>query len=106
VVTGLFVALVGATRSPLVLTALWTVAGAAASMLTVALQDLTVRAVPGNRGGALSLVAAFRFTGAALAPLAWLPIYHAVPALAFAVAGSSLLLAVPSLALVPRRPVD
>src|SRR5437588_8629709 len=45
VLTGLFVGLVGTTRSPLVLTVLWTTAGAAASMLTVALQNLTVRAV-------------------------------------------------------------
>ena len=73
-------------------------------MLTVALQNLTVRAVPGNRGGALSVVAAFRFTGAAVAPLAWLPVYQSDPALAFAFAGASLLIVVPSMAFVPRDP--
>jgi MFS family permease len=91
------VALVGVTDSVVASAVCWTAAGAGASMLVVALQDLTVRAVPGNRGGALSAVSAFRFTGAALAPVVWLPIYHTGPSLVFAVAGASVLLAVPAL---------
>jgi MFS family permease len=97
VATGGFVAFVGTTGSVAVLALCWTAAGAAASMLVVALQDLTVRAVPGNRGGTLSAVSAFRFTGAALAPVIWLPIYHSGPSLVFAIAGASVLLAVPAL---------
>ena len=54
----------------------WTLAGCGASMMTVALQNLTVRAVPTNKGGALQVVSAFRFAGAAIAPLVWLPIYY------------------------------
>jgi MFS family permease len=104
VLTGLFVALVGATGSTPVLAVYWTLAGAAAALLTVALQNLTVRAVPGNRGGALSVVAAFRFAGAAVAPAAWIPLYQANPRLAFAAAGASLLVAVPALAALRRRP--
>ncbi|WP_445181485.1 MFS transporter [Pseudonocardia sp. Cha107L01] len=93
VVTAAFVASVGLTDSPWVLAACWTAAGAGSSMLNVALQYLTIRAVPANRGGALSAVSAFRFSGAALAPVVWLPFYHVHPAVAFAAAGSSLLVA-------------
>jgi MFS family permease len=97
VATGLSVAAVGVTGSILSLVACWTLAGAAASLLTVALQSLTIHAIPDNRGGALSAVSAFRFAGSALAPLAWLPVYHVSPSYAFAAAGASLLLIVPAL---------
>lgn len=100
VATAATVAVVGLTGSVGLLTACWTAAGAAASMLTVALQNLTVRAVPGNRGGALSAVSAFRFSGGAVAPLVWLPLYGGQPVLAFAAAGASVLLVVPSLGLM------
>lgn len=100
VATALFVALAGTTGSVYALVACWTAAGAAASLLTVALQNLAMNVLPSNRGGALSAVSAFRFAGSALAPLAWLPVYHASPALAFAAAGASLLLIVPALRLV------
>lgn len=99
VVTAVFVAAVGLTGSPLALALCWTAAGAGASMLTVVLQNLTVRAVPGNRGGALSAVSAFRFTGAAVAPLLWLPLYQASAREAFTAAGLSALLA--AVALLP-----
>lgn len=97
VVTGTFIATIGRTGSVTTLILCWTAAGAGASLLTVALQNLTMRAIPANRGGALSAVSAFRFTGAAVAPLAWLPLYHAGPSHAFGAAGASLLLAVPAL---------
>lgn len=97
VATAAFVAAVGATGSVLTLVLCWTAAGAGASLLTVVLQNLTIRAIPGNRGGALSAVSAFRFAGGALAPLAWLPLYHSAPSHAFDTAGASLLLVVPVL---------
>lgn len=103
VVTAGFVATVGLTGSAVVLALVWTAGGAAAALLNVALQNLTVRAVPENRGGALSVVSAFRFTGAALAPLALLPFYQVNAAVAFAVAGSTLLLAAASLLALPRE---
>ncbi|HEX4361683.1 MAG TPA: MFS transporter [Pseudonocardia sp.] len=103
-VTAAFVACVGLIHTPWPLAVCWTAAGAAASMLTVALQNLTVRAVPANRGGALSAVSAFRFTGSAVAPLAWLPLYAVQPAAAFVAAASSLLVAV--VALLALRPAD
>jgi len=101
-VTGGLVAAVGLTGSVAALTVAWTAAGAGSSMLTVALQNLTVRAVPANRSGALSVVSAFRFSGSALAPVAWLPLYQVDPSLAFAVAGSSLLVAAAALLALPR----
>ncbi|HEX4249960.1 MAG TPA: MFS transporter [Pseudonocardia sp.] len=101
-VTAGFVACVGVIHAPWLLALCWTAAGAASSMLTVALQNLTVRAVPGNRGGALSAVSAFRFTGSALAPLAWLPLYYVHPTAAFVAAGASLLVA--AVALLALRP--
>jgi len=105
-VTGGLVAAVGLTGSVSALTVAWTAAGAGSSMLTVALQNLTVRAVPANRSGALSVVSAFRFSGSALAPLAWLPLYQVNPSLAFAVAGSSLLVAATALLALPAPPSD
>jgi MFS family permease len=92
------VALTGSTHSLPTLVLCWTGAGVAYSMLNVSLQNLTVREVPSNRGGALSAVSAFRFGGAALAPIALLPLYRAAPSLSFVVGGGSLLLASAGLA--------
>jgi len=47
-----------------------------------------VGAAPANRGGAVSLVGAFKFGGNALAPLIWVPVYAAEPMLAFVGAGA------------------
>jgi hypothetical protein len=43
--------------------------------------------VPGNRAGGTSVIGAFKFAGSAVAPLLWLPLYHADPRLGFAGAG-------------------
>ena len=97
-VTGtVLVALIGLTGSLLSLAVCWTIAGVASSMLTVSLQNLTMSAVPGNRAGAVSVVSAFRFAGSALAPTAWLPVYHNGSAIAFVAAGASQLIAVAAL---------
>src|SRR5262245_99185 len=47
----------------------WAMAGVAASLLVVATNTLAVAAAPANRGGAVSTMSAFRFTGNAVAPL-------------------------------------
>jgi MFS family permease len=78
------VAAVGQAPTLAAVAATWALAGTAGSLLTVALQNLAVRQVPANRGGAVSVVSAFRFGGMALAPLLWLPLYHSSAALAFA----------------------
>ncbi|MFF4405196.1 MFS transporter [Streptomyces sp. NPDC001262] len=92
------VALTGSTQSLPALVLCWTGAGVAYSMLNVCLQNLTVREVPSNRGGALSAVSAFRFGGAAVVPIALLPLYHVMPRLSFVIGGGSLLLASAGLA--------
>ena len=43
------------------------------------LGSLAVEAVPGTRAGATSVYSAFRFAGLALAPVVWLPLFHADP---------------------------
>jgi MFS family permease len=106
VLAAVAVAAVGFTTGVVALAAWWVAAGAMVALITVALQNLNVRAVPGNRGGALSAVSTFRFTGAAIAPMVWLPVYHADASLVFVLAGASLLLAVPAFALyrIPDGP--
>jgi len=103
VATAVWVAAVGFSGSGWTLAACWTAAGASVSLLTVAIQNMAVRAVPGNRGGALSAISAFRFSGAALGPVIWLPVYAVAPWLAFTASGASMLLAVPALALMRDR---
>lgn len=95
------VAAVGTTGSMPALALCWTAAGAAAALLNVALQSLTASAVPTNRGGALSVVFAFRFGGAALAPLILLPFYQVHAVLAFVIAASTLFIAVLALIALP-----
>jgi MFS family permease len=66
----------------------WTAAGAGSTLVWAGLGSLAVGAVPGNRGGATSVYSAFRFGGVALAPLVWLPLFHARPWLPFALGGA------------------
>jgi MFS family permease len=101
-----FIALLAVATTPLTFTACWVAAGAAMSLLTVALQSLTAAAVPTNRGGAFSLVSAYRFTGSAVAPAAWLPLYRTAPAATFAIAGATVLTAIPCLTLDRRAKFD
>ena len=103
VFTAICVAGVGLTNNLVAVSIGWTLAGCGASMMTVALQNLTVRAVPTNKGGALSVVSAFRFAGAAIAPLLWLPIYYRGAPIAFVAAGCSVLIAIPALNALPRE---
>lgn len=70
------------------LAALWLATGVASALLWAGLNVLTVSAAPRNRGGAVSLIGAFKFTGNALAPVLLLPLYDLDPRLAFATAGA------------------
>jgi MFS family permease len=79
VAVGVLVAALAHTGTPALLAVVWTAAGAASSLSTVALQNVAAREVPGNRGGALSVASAFRFTGAAVAPTLLLPLYPTSP---------------------------
>jgi sugar phosphate permease len=71
------------------LAVLWLAAGACSALLWAGLNVLTVGAAPRNRGGAVSIIGAFKFTGNALAPLVWLALYDVDVRLAFALAGTA-----------------
>lgn len=108
-VSAILVAALAHTTTPLLLGVVWTIAGAASALSTVAVQNLAAREVPENRGGALSVTSAFRFTGAAIAPIALLPLYPTSAAIgapqgtvAFTVAGCVALLG--AIALFMTRP--
>jgi MFS family permease len=82
------VASLGLADSPVELALQWTVAGIGSAVAWAGLNVLAVEAVPGNRAGGTSVIGAFKFAGSAVAPLMWLPLYHADPRLGFAGAGA------------------
>jgi MFS family permease len=84
----LLVAALGLAPGPVSLAALWTLAGVGSSLVWAGLNVLSVEAVPGNRAGGTSVIGAFKFAGSAVAPLMWLPLYHADARLGFAGAGA------------------
>lgn len=53
--------------------------GAAATGTRTVVQKLAVTSAPTNRSGATSVMLACQFTGAALAPVLWVPVYTAQP---------------------------
>jgi MFS family permease len=81
--------LLGLAGGPLTLALAWLAAGVCSAMLWSGLNVLTVGAAPANRGGAVSLIGAFKFAGNALAPVVWLALYDADIRLAFVVAGAA-----------------
>jgi MFS family permease len=87
--------LTGIADSALGVSAAWTLAGVGSALVWSGLGSLAVEAVPGNRAGATSVYSAFRFAGLALAPVVWLPLFHADPRLPFLVAGALSLLVCP-----------
>lgn len=107
---GVFVALIGCTGSVAALATAWTAAGGLLALATVGVQSLAAAEVPGNRGGAVSVVSAFRFAGGAVAPLIWLPLYtgsRSSAELVFGLAGAVALLgAVAALTLRRATTVD
>jgi MFS family permease len=72
----------------------WAACGVASQLVLVSLNSLGLSVVPENRGGAISLVQAFRFGGGATAPVAFLPLYHLAPAAGFVVPGMLLIIVV------------
>ncbi|MCW2968832.1 MAG: multidrug resistance transporter, superfamily protein, partial [Solirubrobacteraceae bacterium] len=79
--------LVGLTGTVGLLAAAWCAAGLASQMLWGTVYTLAAGASPDNRAGAVSIVGACRFAGNAIAPLAWLPLFHVHSWLPFAGAG-------------------
>ena len=102
--SGALVALLGLAPDVAILTVLWTACGIGMALVLAPLNTLSVEIVPENRGGAASVVSAFRIGGTAAAPLLWLPVYHVTPWLGFAGAGA--LAAASALPVLPlRRPI-
>jgi MFS family permease len=103
VVCGIALPLTGIAGSLWGAAAAWTVAGAGSALVWAGLSSMAVEAVPGNRAGATSVYSAFRFTGLAVAPVVWLPLFHADPALPFIAAGALNLLVCPLAVSLGRR---
>jgi hypothetical protein len=81
--------LLGLAPGALSLALVWLAAGLCSALLWAGLNVLTVGAAPANRGGAVSLIGAFKFAGNALAPVVWLALYEIDVELAFALAGAA-----------------
>jgi MFS family permease len=86
--SGTMVALMGLAGGVGTLAGAWVLAGAASALTWAALNTLAVQSAPANRGGAISVIGAFKFAGGAIAPLLWLPIYVWHAEAAFALAGA------------------
>jgi MFS family permease len=95
VVCAVALPLTGAADSLVAVGLAWTAAGVGAAFVWAGLGSMAVEAVPSNRAGATSVYSAFRFTGLALAPAVWLPLFHADPQLPFVLAGVLNLLVCP-----------
>lgn len=80
----------------------WFASGVASQFVLVGVNAAVLGSPGPNRGGAVSVVQAMRFGGAALAPLALTPIYDASPVASFLI--PALLLAVATPLVMPRRP--
>lgn len=82
------------------------IAGASGTGTRTLSQSLAATSAPTNRSGATSVMLACQFTGAALAPIIWVPIYASQPVpgggIALVAAGSTALLAALILAVVRR----
>jgi len=93
------VALIGVAPWVAAVVVLWALAGLCAQFVQVGLNTLVLSGDGENPAGAVSVVQAFRFIGAALSPIVLTPIYHSsalfgflVPALLLAVAAPVALL--------------
>jgi MFS family permease len=101
------VPLLGLVGGAAALALVWLAVGVASALLWAGLNVLTVGAAPANRGGAVSVIGAFKFAGSALAPVVWLAVYDTSPRLAFAAAGAvcaALALTVARAGTVPAGP--
>lgn len=100
IVGAAFVAALGFASTPLVLALAWTAGGAASALLWAGLNTIAVESSDTNRAGVVSAYQASKFVGAAAAPVAWLPLYHASAPLVFGCAAAV------TLAVIPFTPRD
>jgi MFS family permease len=87
IVCAAMVTAIGLADNVVAMAAVWLAAGAGSAFIWAGLNTLAVQSAPENRGGAISVVGAFKFAGNAVAPLVWLPLYLDAAELAFGIAG-------------------
>lgn len=104
IASAILVAAVGVAPGPFAVAAVWTLAGAGSALVWAGLNTLAVEAVPSNRAGGTSVIGAFKFGGSAIAPLLWLPLFHADVRLGFIGAGCMTALAAAFVLPLPRLP--
>jgi MFS family permease len=93
VVLGVGAALIGVVPTLALMIICIGVAGAAATGTRTVAQTLAVTSAPTNRSGAVSVMLACQFGGAAIAPLLWVPIYQDSQSAALVLAGIPAILA-------------
>lgn len=104
-VTGaLALAGVGVVPNVIVVGALWAVCGVVSQFVLVGINALVLSG-DGNPGGAVSVVQACRFMGAAATPAVFTPTYHVSPLASFLIPAGLLVAGTPA-ALVRRRPSE
>lgn len=94
----------GLIESAWVLAVVWVVVAALVGFVPINLQHLAATAVPDNRGGALSSVLSFRFSGHALGPIIWVPLLDDSAVIAFGGAGALGVLTIGAFAVATRQP--
>jgi MFS family permease len=92
---------VGMVPNTIVVGALWGLCGVVSQFVLVGVNSLVLSG-GGNRGGAVSVVQACRFMGAAATPAVFTPAYHVSPLASFLVPAGLLVAGVPA-AMVGRR---
>ncbi|HEX4724689.1 MAG TPA: MFS transporter [Pseudonocardiaceae bacterium] len=92
---------VGTVPSAVAVAVLWALCGVASQMVLVGVNSLALSG-GANRGGAVSVVQACRFMGAALTPAAFTPVYHASALTSFLLPAGLLVAGTPSV-LIGRR---
>ncbi|MFI6094168.1 MFS transporter [Lentzea sp. NPDC051213] len=90
------VAAVGTTPIAALAVIAWALTGAAAQGVLVSINALVLQSENANRGGSVSVVQSLRFMGAAVAPLAFVPLYQSHPLLGFLVP-AGLLITIPAI---------
>lgn len=84
----------------------WLASAVLVGFVTVNLQHLAAIAVPDNRGGALSSVLSFRFSGHAIGPILFVPLLADSPVVAFGAAGALGVVTLASFAVATNRRYD
>jgi len=101
------IGLIGVAPWLVVVAVAWALAGCLAQFVQVGLNTLALTSETGNPAGAVSVVQAFRFVGAAVAPVAFMPVYHHSAAAGFLLPAALLLVISPfALARSGRKETD